>query len=120
MFKNVFETIYRRATFLNSIRSHHRYVPALRDGEVEDDDDEWEIDGFEDEDLDLAVDPIYLDEDDAGIVFDDVMGWEDGTVENPQFRQLLAGEGALIPDASQPASLREQQQRQKPRARQQQ
>jgi hypothetical protein len=110
----------RRSVHFNSIRSHYRYVPPLRDGEVEDEDDEWETDGFEDEDLDLALDPMYLDEDDTGMVFDDVMGWEDGTVENSQFRQLLAGEGALIPDALQPASLREQQQQQMLRAQQQQ
>ncbi len=98
-----------RSVHFNSIRSHHRYVPALRDGEVEDEDDEWETDGFEDEDLTLALDPMYLDEDDIGIVFDDVMSWEDGTIENPQFRQLLTGEGALIPDALQPALCEQQQ-----------
>lgn len=43
----------------------------------------------------MAVDP-NLDEDDAGIV----MGWEDGTGQNPQFRQPLASEFYLPPCAS--------------------
>lgn len=111
----------RKSVHFNSIRSQHRYVPALREGEVEDEDDEWETDGFEDEDPDLVVDPELLDEDDAGgMGFDDVMVWESGALENPQFRQPLAGEGAFVPDALQPASLREQQQQQMLRAQQQQ
>ncbi len=31
------------------------YVSAFQDGEIEDEDDEWGTDGFEDEDLDLAL-----------------------------------------------------------------
>ncbi len=63
----------RRSVHFNSIRSHDCCVPALRDGEVEDEDGEWETDGFEEKDLDLALDSMYLDEGDTGMVFDDVM-----------------------------------------------
>ena len=96
----------------NTIRRHHRYVPTLREGEVEALDDEWDTDGFEDEDLDLASGQLYMvsmDEDDlVGVEIDDGMIWDDGIIEDIQ-PGLVPG-GLPIPDALQPGSLREQQQ----------
>ncbi|KAF9530938.1 hypothetical protein CPB83DRAFT_874859 [Crepidotus variabilis] len=110
----------RRSVHFNSIRSHHRYVPPLREGEVEDEEDEWDTDGFEDEDLDL-VGEMYMDDDDlTGMEIDESMTWDDGPIDEAQSRQMRIGDSAPIPDALLPGSLREQQQQQMLRAQQQQ
>ena len=109
----------RRSVHFNTVRKHHRYVPALREGEVEDEDDEWDTAGFEDEDLDLASRHLYMDsmdEDDLiGVEIDDGI-WDDGIIEDIQPGPVPGG--FPIPDALQPGSLREQQQQQFLRAQQ--
>ncbi|KDR74222.1 hypothetical protein GALMADRAFT_157490 [Galerina marginata CBS 339.88] len=105
----------RRSVHFNSVRSQHRYVPALREGEVEDEDEEWDTDGFEDEDMDLANEQMYMqsmDEDDL-VDVDDGMQWDDTVTEEMQNR------AAPIPDALQPGSLREYQEQQRLRSLQQ-
>ena len=87
-----------RNVHFNSIRSHFRYIPSLRDGEIEEEEEEWDTEGFEDEDIDLIED--YVDEGD-----EDLMHWEDGG-------------GAPIPEALQPAGMREQEQQRILRAQQ--
>ena len=109
----------RKSVHFTSIRNHYRYVPALREGEVEEEDDEWETGGFRDEDLELAGDPLYMDgmdtdDDFVGLDIDDGMDWENEGAEEIHARQVP------IPDALQPGSLREQQQQQMLRAQQQQ
>jgi hypothetical protein len=113
----------RRSIHFNSVRSHHRYVPPLREGEIEDEDDEWDTEGFEDEDLDLAADQMYMqsmDEDEVidAMEGDDGMQWDEDTIEDihVQGRQV---QGSSIPDVLQPGSVREQQEQQRLRALQQ-
>ncbi|KAF8185197.1 hypothetical protein BJ912DRAFT_1144388 [Pholiota molesta] len=92
-----------KSIHFNSVRSHHRYIPPLREGEVEDEEDEWDLEGFEDEDLDLAAEQMYMqsmDEDDiaSSMDQDDGMQWDD-TPADLQNRQLQANQGPAIPDA---------------------
>lgn len=107
----------RRNVHFNTVRTHHRYVPALREGEVADEDDEWDTDGFEDEDLDLASGQMYMDgmddDDLVGVEIDDDMVWDDRIIDDIQPGPVP------IPDVLQPGSLREQQQQQLFRAQQQ-
>ena len=112
----------RRSIHFNSVRSHHRYVPPLREGEIEDEDDEWDTEGFEDEDLDLASDQMYvqsMDEDELidAMEADDGMQWDDDTIED--IHRHAHDQGSSIPDALQPGSVREQQEQQRLRALQQ-
>ena len=114
----------RRSVHFNSVRSQHRYPPALKDGEEEEEDEEWDTDGFEDEDLDLANEQMYMqsmDEDDLvnHMEPDDGMQWDDSVVEEMRERQATGGHGAPIPDALQPGSLREYQEQQRLRQQQQ-
>ena len=106
----------RKSVHFNAVRKHYRYVPALREGEVEEEDDEWDT-GFVDEDAELARDSLYMDsmdDDFVGMEIDDGMDWDDEGADD-----ILAGQ-VPIPDALQPGSLREQQQQQMLRAQQQQ
>ncbi|KAF4615930.1 hypothetical protein D9613_011321 [Agrocybe pediades] len=114
----------RRSVHFNYVRSQHRYPPALRDGEEEDPEDEWNTDGFEDEDIDLANDLEFTDgEDDGyGMEGNDSMQWDDLTAEEAQLRQHAANSqatGVPIPDALQPGSMRQYQEQQRLRAQQQ-
>ncbi|KAF8164737.1 hypothetical protein B0H34DRAFT_855276 [Crassisporium funariophilum] len=111
-----------RNVHFTAIRSHYRYIPPLREGEIEEEDDEWDVEGFEDEDLDLASEQMYMQsmEEDAGpggMELDDGMQWDDAAADDLQARQMR-GNGSSIPDALQPGSLREQQQQQLLRAQQ--
>ena len=97
----------RRSIHFNSVRSHHRYVPPLREGEIEDEDDEWDI---EDEDLDLASDQMYsqsMDEDELidAMEGDDGMQWDEDTIEEIHIHRQP--QGSSIPDILQPGSVRE-------------
>ena len=92
-----------------SIRYHYRFVPPLRDGEVEDEDDEWNVERFEDEDLELAAEQSYM----QNMEEDDGMQWDEDFSATP-----VPGSG--IPDALQPGSLRELREQQNLRAQQQQ
>lgn len=113
----------------NYVRSQHRYPPALRDGEIEDEEDEWNTEGFEDEDIDLANELMYMEsmegEDEGYIGIDEdesSIQWDDITAEEVQLRQQAAiaqANGAPIPDSLQPGSMRAYQEQQRLRAQQQ-
>ena len=92
-----------------SIRYHYRFVPPLRDGEVEDEDDEWNVERFEDEDLEIAAEQSYM----QSMEEDDGMQWEEDFSAAPT-------PNSAIPDALQPGSLRELREQQNLRAQQQQ
>ena len=102
------ETQARNVHFA-SIRYHYRFVPPLRDGEVEDEDDEWNVERFEEEDVELAAEQMYM----QSMEEDDGMQWEEDFSAT-----TLPNSG--IPDALQPGSLREYREQQILRAQQQQ
>ncbi len=113
-------SLRRRSIHFNSIRTHHRYIPTLRDGEEEEEDEEWEVGGFEDEDIDLAAEQMYMqsmDEDDLAASTDpDSMQWDDNSAAETVARQQ---QGASIPDALQPGSMRHHEEQLRLRAYQQ-
>ncbi|KAH9483226.1 Tip elongation aberrant protein Tea4 [Psilocybe cubensis] len=111
----------RRSIRFNSIRYHHRFIPGLKEGEVEDEDDEWDTDGFEEEDLEVVQDQMEEDEfASMSMDVDDGMHWDDSTAEDVQLNLPSgAGGGAPIPDALMPGSMREYQEQQRLRAQQQ-
>ena len=92
-----------------TIRYHYRFVPPLRDGEVEDEDDEWNVERFEEEDVELAAEQMYM----QSMEEDDGMQWEDDFSVTPV-------QSPAIPDALQPGSLRELREQQNLRVQQQQ
>ena len=92
-----------------SIRYHYRFVPPLRDGEVEDEDDEWNVERFEEEDVEIAAEQMYL----QSMEEDDGMQWEEDFSATPI-------PSSAIPDALQPGSLRELREQQNLRVQQQQ
>ena len=92
-----------------SIRYHYRFVPPLRDGEVEDEDDEWNVERFEEEDVELAAEQMYL----QSMEEDDGMQWDEDF-------SATSTPSSAIPDALQPGSLRELREQQILRAQQQQ
>jgi len=93
-----------------SIRYHYRFVPPLRDGEVEDEDDEWNVERFEEEDVELAAEQMDMQSTEE----DDEMQWDEDFSATPVPPSLA------IPDALQPGSLRELREQQNLRAQQQQ
>ncbi|KAF8815805.1 hypothetical protein BYT27DRAFT_7128587 [Phlegmacium glaucopus] len=93
-----------RNVHFTSIRSQYRYIPPLREGEIEEEDDEWDVHGFEDEDLELAAEQMYM----QSMEEDDGMQWDEDVSATP------------IPDALQPGSLRELKEQQNLRVQQQQ
>ncbi|KAF5337294.1 hypothetical protein D9611_002974 [Ephemerocybe angulata] len=102
--------------------SVHRYLPAVwREDEMSDEEDvEWDDEGYEDEDEELANEQMQRrrEEEEHGqpnMEPDDPMQWADEAVEQ---RQQVAM--SRIPDALQPGSMREQQQHAALRAQQQQ
>ena len=98
-----------RNVHFTSIRSQYRYIPPLRDGEVEEEDDEWNVQGFQDEDLELAAEQMYMqsmEEDDGAL-------WDEDVSARPV-------QNSAIPDALQPGSLRELREQQNLRVQQQQ
>jgi Ras association (RalGDS/AF-6) domain len=96
-----------RNVHFTSIRVHHRYIPALRDGEIEEEDDEWDVEGFKDEDLELAAEQMYM----QSMEEDDGMQWDEDFSATPV-------QTPAIPDALQPGSLRELREQQNIRAQQ--
>ena len=98
-----------RNVHFHSIRYHYRFVPPLRDGEVEDEDDEWNVERFEEEDVELAAEQMYM----QSMEEDDGMQWDE------EFSATSIPSSA-IPDALQPGSLRELREQQILRAQQQQ
>ena len=66
--------------------SVHRYPPAVwnEDEEDEDDDTEWDLEGYEDEDPDLADEQAQMESQIQQMEPDDGMSWEDGAVEEVQ------------------------------------
>ena len=98
-----------RSVHFTSVRSQYRYVPPLRDGEVEEEDEEWNVQGFQDEDLELAAEQMYM----QSMEEDDGMQWEETFTTTPV-------QSSGIPDALQPGSLREFREQQNLRFQQQQ
>ena len=97
-----------RNVHFTSIRSQYRYVPPLRDGEIEEDDDEWNVQDFRDEDLELAAEQMYM----QSMEEDDGMQWDEDFTVTPV-------QNSVIPDALQPGSLRELREQQNLRLQQQ-
>ena len=98
-----------RNVHFHSIRYHYRFVPPLRDREVEDEDDEWNVERFEEEDVELAAEQMCM----QSMEEDDGMQWDE------EFSATSVPSSA-IPDALQPGSLRELREQQILRAQQQQ
>lgn len=105
--------------------SVHRYLPAVwREDEMSDEEDvEWDDEGYEDEDPELASEQMQRrreEEEHAAMEPDDPMQWADDAAEQQQQQQQQAAAVSRIPDALQPGSIREQQQTAALRAQQQQ
>jgi hypothetical protein len=91
----------------------------------DEDDVEWDDEGYEDEDQGLAIEQMQRrrEEEELGpgnMEPDDGMQWDDAAAQDIQIRQVRAANTVPIPDALQPGSQREQQQQQQLRAQQQQ
>jgi hypothetical protein len=85
----------RRSIHFNSVRSHHRY------GEIEDEDDEWDTEGFEDEDMDIAADQMYLQSMDEDLIdameADDGMQWDEDTIEDIHLQHVRQAQALAQP-----------------------
>ncbi|RXW15844.1 hypothetical protein EST38_g10014 [Candolleomyces aberdarensis] len=104
--------------------SVHRYLPAVwREDEMSDEEDvEWDDEGYEDEDPELASEQMQRrreEEEHGAMEADDPMQWASDAAEQHQQQQAAAA-ASRIPDALQPGSIREQQQTAALRAQQQQ
>ena len=81
----------------------------------DEEDVEWDDEGYEDEDQGLAIEQMQRrrEEEELGpgnMEPDDGMQWDDDAAQDIQIRQVLAANTVPIPDALQPGSQREQQQ----------
>ncbi|KAI0059360.1 hypothetical protein BV25DRAFT_1889997 [Artomyces pyxidatus] len=77
----------RRSVIFTPALQVHRYPPAVwGEEEEEDDETEWDVGGYEDEDPSLAEEAAGL----AGERSDDGMSWEDPVPDSARARQLAA------------------------------
>ena len=89
--RGVSQAAARRSVAFTPSLSVHRYPPAVwnEDEEDEDDETEWDLEGYEDEDPDLADEQAQMESQIQQMEPDDGMSWEDGAMEEIQ-RQALA------------------------------
>ena len=88
----------RRSIAFTPSLSVHRYPPAVwnEDEEEDDDETEWDLEGYEDEDPDLADEQAQMESQLQQMEPDDGMSWEDGAVEEMQ-RQAQAIASTQMP-----------------------
>ena len=83
----------------------------------DEEDVEWDDEGYEDEDQGLAIEQMQRrrEEEELGpgnMEPDDGMQWDDDAAQDIQIRQVLAANTVPIPDALQPGPQHEEQQQQ--------
>jgi len=103
----------RRSIAFTPSLSVHRYPPAVwnEDEEDEDDETEWDLEGYEDEDPDLADEQAQMESQLQQMEPDDGMSWEDGAIEEMQRQAQTA---ASIQWPIKPAEVQEQSHSQPP------
>jgi hypothetical protein len=89
--RGVSQAAARRSVAFTPSLSVHRYPPAVWNEEEDDEDDEteWDLEGYEDEDPDLADEQAQMESRMQQMEPDDGMSWEDGAIEEMQ-RQVQA------------------------------
>lgn len=90
----------------------HRYLPAIWNEEEEDDpNEEWDEEGYEDEDQQLATEQMDKRRAEEGSIMepDDGIGWEENAVQEIRARQVLAGQTHQQQDQDQDQIFQQQQ-----------
>ena len=96
--RGISQAAARRSVAFTPSMTVHRYPPAVwnEDEEDEDDETEWDLEGYEDEDPDLADEQAQMESQLQQMEPDDGMSWEDGAVEEVQ-RQTQVTSSAQKP-----------------------
>ena len=97
----------RRSVAFTPSLSVHRYPPAVWNEEEDDEDDEteWDLEGYEDEDPDLADEQAQMESRLHQMEPDDGMSWEDGAVEEMQRQAQVVTQLPIRPLELQEQSL---------------